>query len=216
MRHKEALLAVSDVDDILFKSAEKHDEYLRFLAEFFGWDNIPKSSVFFSKGGSHAAYGHIKSYWRLNERMVASPEFNKDLDLVDGSVEALNMLASNLLLYLTTRPESLKNQTQQELEKACFPTREVIARPEKINILNTTPWKLGVLKELAQENQGSKIVMIDDSLSLHNAIKNLSNPRIETVLFAGSITPDHPDAKDWSEILEYWDNTLKNLNYSAK
>ena len=205
---------VSDVDEILFDAATKHAKQLYQYALDNGWDSPVPPEDFFKKGGSHASYGHVTEYWALNEFMINDPEFNSDLELIPGAVDALNFLAPHLLVYLTTRPESLTRLTEEELEKNGFPKREVIARPKAISIKNTTEWKLDVLTQLAKEKY---LLMIDDSYSLFKAILKAHNNNLGPILFRGLITPPHSYAKDWKQITELpcWSKTLNTLNYPS-
>ena len=203
---------VSDVDEILFDAATKHANQLYQYALDHDWDFPVPPKRFFELGGSHASYGNIDEYWDLNEFMINDPEFNSNLELIPGAVDALNFLAPHLLFYLTTRPESLTRLTEEEIEKNGFPKREVIARPKAISIKNTTEWKLDILTQIAKEKC---LVMIDDSYSLREAILKANDPNIYSILFKGLITPEHPFSMDWKQIIELpcWNQTLDALNF---
>lgn len=202
-----------DIDEVNLDAATKHAEQLYDYAKKHGWNSPVPPKKFFELGGSHASYGDIDEYWDRNEFMINDPEFNSNLEPIPDAVESLNFLAPHLLLYLTTRPESLISLTEEELEKNGFPKREVVARPAAISIKNTTPWKLDILTQLAKEKS---MVMIDDSYSLHEAILRAQNPNISSILFKGLITPEHPFSMDWREIVELpcWNQTLDSLNFS--
>lgn len=200
---------VLDIDETLFDSIKKHHQELTKLGQQKGEINLPTFQDVLRAGGTHSAYKKFTWYLEANGEMRNSTEFNSDLEPMEGAQEAVKSFERTLQGYLTTRPEKLAKLSRKELIKNGFPDREIIARPKGIPLDQTTQWKIGVLKEIAKE--GNKAIMIDDSLSLHRAILSLSHPLITSLLFKGPITPDHPNAKTWSEIVE-----LLNSLYSIR
>ncbi|MDH5532826.1 MAG: hypothetical protein OEX81_00165 [Candidatus Pacebacteria bacterium] len=195
---KKEIIIAQDIDECLFNSVKKHYQELTKIGKKLGWTNLPTYEEVCLLGGTHGAYGKQTGYWEINEEMRNSSEFNQGLEPIEGSLEALTLLQSMLGIYLTTRPENLTLITEEELDEAGFPKREVVCRPKSIPLEHTTEWKLDVLRYLAQEKTAT---MIDDSMSLHNAILKANDPRIETVLFQGPMTPKGK-GKTWKKIRE--------------
>lgn len=205
---------VQDCDECLVNSVQRHWEMLSLVGpKFFGWSSqdLPTYEQICERGGTHKAYAHFgESYTFLNEQMRFNPNFNARLPEIHGAKEALRKLAPGLLAYLTTRPKSLEKMTKKELSRARFPQREVIARPEHIPLEQTSAWKLEELERLVKKHKKT-MVMVDDSLSMHNAIVAASHPMIHSILFKGPITPKHERALDWNQIVELFGREKKRL-----
>jgi hypothetical protein len=195
MAEKEKIIA-QDVDECLFNSVKKHRQILTALGPNLGWTNLPTYRQICAAGGTHGAYKKYPGYWQLNKEMRDDPNFNSKLEIMGGALESMLFLQSMLGIYLTTRPEHLTKTTEEQLEEAGFPKREVVCRPRIIPLDQTTKWKLDVLGQLAGEKTA---VMIDDSVSLYNAILKKNDPRIEAILFAGPLTPKGK-GKTWKQI----------------
>lgn len=198
---------VHDVDECLFNSVDKHVKVLTKHGQQQGWQNLPSRQQVYALGGTHAAYGHYPGYQEKNAAMIADPDFNRGLETISGATQAMNCLAANVLIYLTARPEKLAELTREELLTAGFPDREVIARPATVSVENVTAWKVDVLQQLASQyvsllRRHSSLVMIDDSAGLHEVLIRLRDPRIESLLFKGPITPHRPAALTWAEIVK--------------
>lgn len=67
-----------------------------------------------------------------------------------------------ILVYVTTRPDSVVNGTKKWLQKHNFPLAEVIARPLDIPVADGNSWKTQVLRYLYPEIIG----IIDDNAEL--------------------------------------------------
>lgn len=198
---KENFIIVSDVDQVIFDCVRRHYEWLTEHGQQNGWKDLPSFEDVLQKGGTHGSYGHYEGYWEKNTEMLADPDFNTDLEPIDRALEALELLQSSLALYLTTRPEDIQDLTQAELKKYGFPEKPVLARPIDIPLADTTPWKMSVLIEMAKEVDAI-IIMIDDSLSLHQALNELNHPQIKSILFDGTITPKGNGEQHWPEIID--------------
>lgn len=188
-----------DVDETIFNSVYKHWQWLTAEGKRRGWKKLPSYKDVLHAGGTHKAYGHFDGYWELNEEMRNSPDFNRNLQEIPGAKKAIRFLQAMVGLYLTTRPESLAYITKEELDRKGFPDRQVIARPEHVPLENTSEWKLAILQQLSQEWQ-AKMIMIDDSMSMHNAIHALGEPLVATILFAGPMTPKGNGELSWDKI----------------
>ncbi len=195
MRRRMAL----DVDETLFNSVSKHVEILTTAGRKFGWKNLPTYEDVLRAGGTHKAYGHFPGYWEVNELMRNAEWFNRDLEIIESALDALVYAGAMVAVYLTTRPESLSTVTHQELVKHGFPDRPVICRPDSVPLEKTTEWKLAVLEDLSRSQQ-ARMVMIDDSVSLHDAIKKRRHSGVGTLLYAGPMTPRGNGEVEWPEI----------------
>ncbi len=203
---------VLDVDETLFNSVYQHWVFLtKLLPLYFNWDpaRMPSYEEVCRANGTHAAYiaaaptmDHYKSdYGFLNQEMRFNKTFNSNQALIEGALEALNVLAPQVLLYLTTRPVSLSNLTHDELVRAGYPDRSVIARPDEVPLNKTSMWKILHLAEISYRNKCS-VVMVDDSVTTHQMIEDLGLPHIQSILINGPMTPDnHPKARSWQEVI---------------
>lgn len=190
-----------DVDETLFNSVSKHVRILTEIGKRFGWKNLPTYEEVLSAGGTHKAYGHYPHYMEVNEMMRNAEWFNRDLEVIDEALNAMFYADAMVSFYLTTRPDSLTAVTYEELIKHGFPDREVICRPGSVPLEKTTEWKLSVLEDRAK-NEQARMVMVDDSVSLHEAIKKRKTQRVGTLLYAGPMTPRGNGEVAWPEVLK--------------
>ncbi len=192
---------VLDVDETLIDSTERHHRFLEQTGKLLGWEDMPNYEQFLELGGSHGAFGKYPGYLELNAHMCSAEWFNKDLVPIQAAQKAVSSLEEFVAFYLTTRPESISRLTAEELQRNGFPQREVICRPPKIPVEDTSQWKLSVLQKKARElNQ--RLIMIDDSVSMHHAIIDANDPLVGTLLYAGLRTPRGNGAVDWDQVLE--------------
>jgi phosphoglycolate phosphatase-like HAD superfamily hydrolase len=198
MLHKEKAL-VLDIDETLFNSVKKHVDILNRIGERFGCKNLPTYQEVLAAGGTHNAYAHFSWYRDMNERMRNASWFNKNLEVIEEALEAMTYVGAMVAFYLTTRPARLANVTYDELVRNGFPDREVICRPPQIPLEHTTPWKLDVLEKYIQ-GKPKQAIMVDDSHSLHKAIKQRKNPQLATLLYAGPMTPRGNGEVTWPQI----------------
>ena len=184
---------ITDIDEVLFNSVKKHVAELAKAGEVLGWQSMPTYEQVCSLGGTHKAYAGYPEYEALNGQMTANYEFNQGLEIIEGAKEGLTALQNKLQFYLTTRPQTVEEITKEELKRAGFPEKPVVCRPENIDRRQTTDWKKTIL-----EQQGDDIVMIDDSVSLHEALKGTP---VQSILFAGPITPRGNGEMSWEQII---------------
>jgi hypothetical protein len=208
----EKLLIAQDIDECLFNSVKRHHARLTIIGEQLGWTNLPTYEQVCALGGTHGAYGEQPGYWEINRVMTESDSFNAGLEVIEGSLETLQLLAPMMGAYLTTRSEKVQKRSKYEISDHGFPletggpkSREIklICRPENIPVSQTTEWKTWMLSQLAMEFQ-AQMLMIDDSANLHahlnRAKKNGSRGQLDTVLYAGPMTPKGNGEKTWEEI----------------
>lgn len=171
-------------------------------------------------GGTHKAYGEFSEYWAINEFLRTNAHFNTHLDEIPGAKEALLILQELEMfggVYLTTRPISMAQSTLEQLVTLGFPRGEIIARPDSVPLEKTSEWKVQVLKERVEEN-GRPNLMIDDSLSMRNAIVDARHKFIKGVLHDGPITPKGNGEMNWVEITDLltsvktWDILTRELD----
>ncbi|MCD8484985.1 hypothetical protein LRY65_01435 [Candidatus Woesebacteria bacterium] len=197
---------VLDIDETLVDSTKRHHSKLSRAGRLLGWTDMPNLEDFLRLGGSHGAFGQYPGYFDLNARMCAAEWFNRNMEVLPEALEVVTAADAMVAFYLTTRPDVIAALTAEELEKHGYPQREVICRPADIPVEDTTPWKLSVLKKKASE-LGKPLLMIDDSVPLHQAILEEKDPNIYTILYAGVRTPRGNGEKTWGEI----QTILKNL-----
>lgn len=111
-------------------------------------------------------------YWQTEEAFAwmkehrNSNEVQEILPLIENAhtfVQQINEIVP-IVLYLTTRPQTVINGTKKWLQKHNFPEKVVIARPPEVHITEGNQWKAHVLEELYPEVMG----IIDDNAGLAN------------------------------------------------
>jgi hypothetical protein len=188
-----------DVDECIFNSVAKHTRLLNARYSQLGL-SVPSYEQVLQAGGTHGAYKDYPDYWAVNAFMRDDEDFNRGQDLIPGAKTALNALKGLLAIYLTTRPESLARVTHEELLNRGLPDREVVCRPNSVPLEHTAQFKADILSQLAGTD--GVAVMIDDSSSTHKYLKGVDNPQIETVLYAGPMTPRGNGEKSWRQIVQ--------------
>lgn len=182
------------------------------IGEQLGWTNLPTYEQVCILGGSHYAYGENPEYWEINKTMTESDTFNLGLEVIESSLETIQLLAPIMGAYLTTRSEKVYTVTQYELSDNNFPletggpnSREIkiICRPENIPVSQTTDWKTWILAQLTHHFH-AQMMMIDDSINLHRHLNkaklNGSTGILDTILYAGPMTPKGNGEMTWEEI----------------
>lgn len=210
---------IVDVDETIFNSVEQHWRYLtQLLPAFFQWDKerMPSYDAVCLANGTHGAYkaamphpGSYDDYLFLNQCMRFNVAFNSGQKMIEGAKEALEALAPQVLLYFTTRPESIAELTRRELIEHGFPDREVIARPDVVPFDKTSMWKILHLACLSHLHK-CPVTMVDDSITTHRMIEALRMPHIQSLLVKGPMTPkSHVDAMDWDQIVHLFLDAMK-------
>lgn len=140
------------------------------------------------------------------EKLRNHPASVRNLQLMHPELPQILLAAKNYgyptAMYLTTMPESLTEIRSKELKKNNFLVAPVIARPPMITREKTVEWKTGILLKFAEKSPHG-IIMVDDSLALHQAIKELDHQNLHSILVPGPMTP--PEAKPiaWNNFLEH-------------
>jgi len=198
-------LIAQDVDECIFNSVDKHYAIYKAMTERKEHIIVPPLEEVIRLGGTHAFFGQFDWYKKINYKNRNDEQFNRSQERITGSLEALQLMDSMLAVYLTTRPESLLRVTKEELDKNGYPDKQVICRPKEVDFINTTEWKTWMLSQLAREFQ-AQMIMIDDSLNLHNHLNraklNGSKGLLDTVLFAGPMTPKGNGEMTWEQITQ--------------
>jgi hypothetical protein len=197
-------LIAQDVDECIFNSVDKHYATYKAIAEQRNNVIVPSLEDVIRMGGTHAYFGQFDWYEELNKHNRNDEGFNRGQEQINGSLEALTFLQSQLAVYLTTRPQQLERVTKEELDAHGYPDRRVICRPKEVNFKKTTEWKTWMLAQLAKQFQ-AQMLMIDDSVNLHqhlnHAKMNGSKGLLDTILFAGPMTPKGNGEMSWEQIM---------------
>jgi hypothetical protein len=195
-------ILVFDIDECLVNSVEKHYRLLKQWARENGHAEVESLSYdeFCAGGGTK----HFENIWpdynAYCESNRKDANFNRGLVEVPGSRNAQRLLDSEAHAYLTTRPEEMIDLTYEELVLILnFLDLKIIARPSDVPITQTTEWKLSKLQEMV-ENTGTPKIMLDDQVSMHDAVKSAHNPWIESILIKGDRTPEGHGALRWQEV----------------
>lgn len=92
-------------------------------------------------------------------------DFQELLPLIWNANEIYNKIHEEnieITLYITARPESVKNWTEKWLKKNNFPNSEIILRPDSLDHKYSNLWKASVLEILYPEIDW----IVDDNLDL--------------------------------------------------
>ncbi len=211
---------VLDLDEAIWETVMRHYEISTkvipwlFKREGIECPNLPTYEEICRRGGTVPGFKGVISNelnLQLNRAIRHSKRHQRGLPLLHPGIP--NILANAkdkgfvTALYLTTRPDETAEVSLEELVRLGFPDLPLLARPDQaVTLSETTFWKLAQLTTLAELTPG-KVVMIDDSTNLSNAIRELNHPKIASVLFQGPITnmddapPGAPSA-NWDTMLE--------------
>jgi hypothetical protein len=100
------------------------------------------------------------------------------LPLVEGASNAINKIVSipglKIASYITNRPSSFTEITQNNLFMMGFPIAPILTRPDNLWGLDTINWKIENLLFMKQRFDGV-VVMIDNNLDLGLSIKKINS-----------------------------------------
>jgi len=210
------LVTILDLDEMVFNTVAKHVRILRLAARMSHAEEnrLPTLDDTLKSGGTKAfKTAGWKNYDQVNEVMRNSPHFNHHIPLIDENTPAILAQAAKAgfptIMYLTTRPQSVEPVTQTDLARLNLPDVPVLARPDHIDLSQTTEWKLKTLITVADRIPGT-VVMVDDSISLIRAISEKSHPKLRSLLFQGPITPT-----EHAETSTTWPTFIQSLHQIA-
>ena len=145
--------------------------------------------------------------WMHGQR--TAPEAQDDLPVIFGAVEGVKELqqVTNVVAYLTVRPESVSENTKRWLREKGFPDLPVVAKPKEVPFELGNQWKAYTLHALWPEVTG----IVDDNPKVPMYV----GPNYKgTIYFFGHDTTTYPWAipcKTWTKVVE----TVRNKE-SAK
>lgn len=209
---------VFDIDECLVNSVEKHFRLLKQWAKEHGHSEVASLtySKFCAGGGTKQFEALWPEYHEYCEFTRQDPNFNRGLIEVPGSRAAQQSLASEAHAYLTTRPEDVTTLTHEEVIVLLnFLNLKIVARPNTVPISQTTPWKLSMLEEMVQRT-GSPKIMLDDQVSMYEAIVQNRNPWIAGILIKGDRTPDDRGALSWRDVPNAVRSIIAGFNFGRR
>ena len=153
-------------------------------------------------------------YWQTKEALAWMEEarntdkLHEKFPLIKDSnliVKKINKIIP-IVVYLTTRPQSVIQGTRKWLKKHSFPQVDIIAKPNNIPFEENNEWKAEVLEFLYPEIIG----IIDDNPEL---VDRLSSEYQGTVYLYNSVASQRQDisvipCKTWEDVL----SQIKNFN----
>ena len=147
-------------------------------------------------------------YWQTEEAIEWMDEHRNSneiqellplIEYADKNVLEINKILP-IVLYITTRPQSVVEGTKKWLSKHNFPDVEIIARPPQIHVTEGNKWKAGVLEFLYPEVAS----IIDDNPGL---VIHLPEHYKGTVYLYDNVETSRTDitiipCKTWDDVLK--------------
>lgn len=200
-----------DIDETVVDTIGNHTKLITRGASMLGYkDPLPSREEIISQGGTSAyaeLFGLTPQEWESRmERIRDSKYVNSGADMYHPEVAQLlpTLEDTKLLGFVTARPGSEKTLlvTEEDLfNRVGLPKRPVILRPESVSLADTSSWKLAILKQIAQQDDQKRVVLIDDSISTAKTVmeynsRNGENPIIQ-VIYKGPLTKPLIDNGDF-------------------
>lgn len=210
---------VLDRDEVVTWTAIKHTAILRRgLSVFYDIDTLPTVDDVIRLGGTDKAFplNQYPEYLHLINANRISPKFHEETPLVQDDIpDILHTLDDQgvvTAVCITASPVNVAPVVQAELDRQLGMPIPAIGRPKHVSLERTAPWKFAELQRIADQVPGITLVLLDDSLSTAQYIRNKADARIQCVTLTGTLTPPEkvPDgqlATDWDHLIP----TLQNL-----
>jgi hypothetical protein len=134
--------------------------------------------------------------------LLFSNELQTELPLIDSVNDYIHAVDEIIPIrcYLTIRPESVVEGTQEWLEKHQFPEATVFAKPDSIDRLEGNKWKANILKQAYPTIQG----IIDDNQGIINELGK--DYKGTLFLFGHELSPNGNKfvvpCKDWDRVYQ--------------
>ncbi len=109
-------------------------------------------------------FAHATSNGKIDWQVAFDPELVTLDTLIDGVHVQLEYLALQgyTIIYLTSRPESMRDATQAWLEKHGLATRMLVMKSAAFQFTKTVIWKAGMVNTLANAFQVKDVLVVDD------------------------------------------------------
>lgn len=180
-RKKPKLKLVLDIDEVLVYSM---NDGRKRLNEAFG-TNITEEELIrcghTTRVPEWQALG--SKFNEFSEKLRASPEFVLGHPEVPGAKEGVEKLVNSgfeIKAYLTSRPEDVKEATEESLFSLMkLPFAPVIYRPKDFPYNGVTEWKAEVLARLSKEDE--ILMAIDDNPFLPSVLAEIA-PEVKIVV----------------------------------
>ena len=176
-------LIVLDVDETLLNPIQA---WLKVLNENLSI-NLTENDIVSSKGMTSALRKMPDSVRavRFFEEIRMSKEMNSNLPFVDGAVNAINKIVNTpgvkIASYLTNRPSSFTEITQNNLFMMGFPIAPILTRPDNLSSGDSINWKIENLLFMKQHFNGV-VVMVDNNLDLGLALKKINGQNHKSII----------------------------------
>jgi hypothetical protein len=150
----------------------------------------------------------LETYWPedvLLERLgdlLHSNEFNSGISIIENANHAVNEINGivPILAYITARPVSVAESTQQWLARHGFPEAPLIMMPVEEDHIKRNRWKANVLRLLYPEILG----IVDDNPGL--SVELSENYEGMVFVYSSSVHPNQNDhiipCPDWNSVNE--------------
>lgn len=145
-------LAILDLDGVVIDASARFARADEVKATYLRGDDVPYS-------GS----GSTDVYWRA----ALDPDFVHLDTLIDGAREAIARLEQEepacwQILYLTSRPEAMREATEAWLEAQQINGPKLIMKAPAFQYVKTPVWKAGMVETLVRFYRADEILYVDD------------------------------------------------------
>ncbi|HEY0220733.1 MAG TPA: hypothetical protein VGC58_00745 [Candidatus Paceibacterota bacterium] len=163
-----------DIDETL---ADSNTHWFDHMYKFHPPENISLKEIM----KKHKFVEEVKGWeteeaFKHMESLLHSEEFNEAIPLIEDSNHVVNKINKiiPIVAYITARPITVKNSTENWLKKHGFPSAPIIMREKNIKATATdlssrNKWKAEILKDLYPNVTG----IIDDNAVLAHELENL-------------------------------------------
>lgn len=188
-----------DIDETISYTLKYWGEYL--ITNHGNPENLTIDEIYLK-------YGYVNNYWKTDEAItwmnnaIHDDKLHEKFEVIqdaDEIVQEVNNIKP-IVIYITNRPESVKNGTVKWLSKHQFPNAPIFFKPDKINFGSGGSWKGDLLKDLYPGVEG----FIDDSPHL---LEEISPDYKGTIYYSAHDTSPRNDikvipCKTWKDVLK--------------
>jgi beta-phosphoglucomutase-like phosphatase (HAD superfamily) len=113
---------------------------------------------------NEARFARATMNGKIDWQVAFDPELVTLDTLIDGVQTQLDNLESQgyTIIYLTSRPESMRAATLTWLDKHGLATRMLVMKSAAFQFTKTVVWKAGMVNTLANAFQAREVIVVDD------------------------------------------------------
>ncbi len=221
------MAVVYDRDETLVMSALKHAAVIRtaMIGRGYSPDILPTDDDVLRYGGTDQAFREsfpsdedFAVYQGLVQQNRDSAEFNTNIPLADDRIPPILQETEKEgyppVLCLTATPQHLESVVKTGITKDLHMNIPVIGKPIEVKLAETAQWKITILQYLAHSSERDiPILIVDDSMTLGRAIRDLCDPYIHCITLTGTLTNQDTMASGGARglIRSDWENLPEKL-----